>query len=165
MKYSIIKNKMILGIDSNMGFLEDLKKTILSACQECRFDKATSFNQGRQYMATFSYDLVISGIMSSPGADLMVLTESHDLPVLALLSNWHSLGALNHSNGLRIRAVLNKQNIDDLVPTIEHVLKLESAPGWKRVLIKSGRHLKSFVSWSLPKNLRSDISPCETFFY
>jgi len=165
MNDSIINHKTILGIDSNMGFLEDLKKTILNECPECRFDKATSLNQGRQYMATFSYDLVILSIMSSSGADLMVLTESHDLPVLALLSNWHSLGTLNHSNGLRIRAVLNKQNIDDLVPTIEHVLKLESAPGWKRVLIKSGRYLKSFMSWLLPKNLRSDIPPCETFFY
>ena len=118
MNDSIINHKTILGIDSNMGFLEDLKKTILNACQECWFDKATSFNEGRQYMTIYSYDLGISGIMSSPGADLMVLTESHDLPVLALLNNGHSLGALNHSNGLRIRAVLYKHNIDDLVPTI-----------------------------------------------
>ena len=165
MKDSIIKHKTILGIDNNMDFLEDLEKAILNACPKCGFDKATSFSQGQQYMVMISYDLVISDIMSSPGADLLVVVEGHGLPVLALLSDGHSLGTLNHSNRLRVRATLNKQNIDDLVPTIEHVLKLESAPGWKRVLIKSGRHLKSFVSWSLPKNLRSDISPCETFFY
>jgi hypothetical protein len=165
MKHSVIKHKTILGIDSNVDFLEDLKKIILNEYPECWFDKDTSFSQGRQYMAMFSYDLVISNIMSSPGADLVGVAESHDLPVLALLSNGDSLEALNHSNGLRIRKVLNKQNIEDLVPAIEHVLKFESTPGWKRALIKSGRHLKSFVSWSLPKNLRSDIPPCETFFY
>ena len=164
MKYSIIKHKTILGIDSNVDFLEDLKKIILNACPECWFDKATSFSQGRQYMAMISYNLVISDIMSSPGADVGV-AENHDLPVLALLSNGHSLEALNHSNGLRIRAVLNKQNIEDLVPEIEHVLTLECTPEWKQALIKSDRYLKSFTSWLCPKNLRSDIPSCETFFY
>jgi len=164
MKYSIIKHKTILGIDSNMDFLEDLKKIILNECPECWFDKATSFSHGRQYMAMFSYDLVISDIISSPGNDLLAVTESHDLPVLALLSDGHSLRASNHSNGSRIRAALNKQNIDDLVPAIEHVLTLECTPGWKRALIKSGGHLKSFTSWLCPKNLRTDIPSCETFF-
>jgi len=165
MKYSSIKHKTILGINRNMDFLEDMEKIIFNACPECWFDKATSFSHGRQYMAMISYDLVISDIMSSPGVDLVAVTESHDLPVLALLSNGHSLEALNHSNGSRIRAALNKQNIDDLVPSIEHVLKLECTPGWKQTLINSGRYLKSFMSWVLPKNLRSDIPPCETFFY
>lgn len=165
MKHSIIKHKTILGIDSNMDFLEDLKKIILNKYPECWFDKATSFSQERQYMTVFSYDLVISNIMSSPGADLVGVAENHDLPVLALLSNGHSLEALNHSNGLRIRAVLNRQNIEDLVPGIEHVLTLEYTPEWKRALIKSGRDLKSFTSWLCPKNLRSDIPSCETFFY
>ena len=165
MKYSIIKHKMILGIDSNVDFLEDLKKIILNEYPECWFDKATSFSQGRQYMAMISYDLVISDIMSSPGADLVGVAENHDLPVLALLSNGHSLEALNHSNGLRIRTALKKQNIEDLVPAIEHILTLECTPEWKRALIKSGRDLKSFTSWLCPKNLCSDISPCETFFY
>ncbi len=68
-----------------------------------------------------SYDLVISGIMSSPGVELAGVAESHDLPVLALLTDGYSLKALNHSNGLRVRAVLNKQTIEDLVPGIEHV--------------------------------------------
>ena len=165
MKYSIIKHKMILGIDSNVDFLEDLKKIILNEYPECWFDKATSFSQGRQYMAMFSYDLVISDIMSSPGADLVDVAESHDLPVLALLSTGDSLEASNHSNGLKVRTVLNKQNIGDLVPAIEHVLTLEYTPEWKRALIKSGRYLKSITSWLCPKNLRSDIPPCETFFY
>ena len=165
MKYSIINHKTILGIDSNMDFLEDIEKTILNACPECWFDKAASFSHGRQYMAMISYDLVISDIMSSPGADLVAVAESHNLPVLALLSNGHCFKALNHPNGLRIRAVLNKQNIEDLVPAIEHVLTLECTPGWKLALIKSGRYLKSFMSWSLSKNLPSDIPPCETFFY
>jgi len=129
MKYSTINQKTILGIDSNMDFLEDLKKIILNECPECWFDKATSFSHGRQYMAMISYDLVISDIQSSPGADLMGVVENRNLPVLALLNNRHSLEALNHSNGWRVRAVINKQNIYDLVPAIKHVLKLESAPG------------------------------------
>ncbi|MBW2563548.1 MAG: hypothetical protein JRE29_05855 [Deltaproteobacteria bacterium] len=165
MKDSIIKHKTILGIDNNMDFLEDLEKTILNACPECGFDKATSFSHGRQYMAMISYDLVISDIMSSPGADLLVVVEGHGLPVLALLSDGHSLGTLNHSNRLRVRATLNKQNIDDLIPSIEYILKLECKSGWKLALINSGRHLKSFISWSLSKNVPSDIPPCETFIY
>ena len=165
MKHSVIKHKTILGIDSNMDFLEDLKKIILNKYPECWFDKATSFSQGQQYMAMFSYDLVISDINSSPGTDLVGVDENHDLPVLALLSNGHSLEALNHSNGLRIRAVLNKQSIEDLVPGIEHVLTLECTPEWKRTIIKSGRYLKSFTSWLCPKNLYSDIPSFETIFY
>lgn len=142
MKDSIIKNKTILAIDSNMDVLSSLEKEILSACPECRYDKATTFNNGSQYMSTFSYDLVISDIMSYPGADLIDLTASHAFPVLSLLSNGHSSEALNYSNGLRIRAVLNKHNIKELVPTIEQVLKLERASWDKLVLKKPGRLFK-----------------------
>jgi len=165
MKYSIINCKTILGIDSNMDFLEDLKKTILNACPECWFDKASSFSHGQQYMAMISYDLVILDIMSSPGNDLLVVTKNHDLPVLALLNDEHSLKALSHSNGLRIRAAINKQNLTDLVPAIEYVLKLECRAGWKRALINPGRYLKSSVSGLIPKNLRSDTTTYETFLF
>jgi len=148
-----------------MDFLEDMKKRILNACPECWFDKATSFSHGRQYMAMISYDLVISDIISSPGNDLLAVAEYHDLPILALLSFGDRLETLKHSKGLKIRAVLNKYNRDNLIPAIEHVLTLECTPGWKQALIKSGNHLKSFMSWSLPKNLHPDIPPCEAFFY
>ena len=112
----------------------------------------------------FTYDLVISDIMNSPGADLADMTASHGFPVLALSENGTSLEEVNGSNGMRVRAVLNKYNVKGFIPTVEKVLELECLPAWKGALLKLGRFLRSPVSWLIPKNFDPNFTDCVIFY-
>ena len=165
MKDSIMKNKSVLAVDSQMDLLQTLEEEILSACPECRLDMATTFEDGRQLMLLLTYDLVISDIMNAPGCDLIDLAASRNFPVLVLSDNGSSDEALNQSNGMKIRAVLPKENLNEIVPTVEEVLKYECMPGWKRALEKLDSIANFFLKILLPKSLTSTPPPERQIFY
>ena len=54
MKDSIMKNKSVLAIDSQMDLLQTLEEKILSTCPECRLDMATTY-RGRASIDAFAY--------------------------------------------------------------------------------------------------------------
>ena len=157
MKNSIMKNKSVLAVDSQMDLLQTLEEKILSACPECRLDMATTFEDGRQLMLLLTYDLVISDIMNAPGCDLIDLAARRNFPVLVLSDNGSSDEALNESNGLRIQATLPKEKLNEIVPTVEEVLKHEFVPSWKRALERLLRFLTSFQG--IHQKARPEISP------
>ncbi|UCF85673.1 MAG: hypothetical protein JSV50_08590, partial [Desulfobacteraceae bacterium] len=71
MKYSIMKNKNVLAVDSQADLLLTLKEKILGICPECRIDIITTFEEARQLILMLTYDLVVSDIMTSPGSRLI----------------------------------------------------------------------------------------------
>ena len=165
MKDSIMKNKSVLAVDSQMDLLQTLEEEILSACPECRLDMATTFEDGCQLMLLLTYDLVISDIMNAPGCDLIDLAASRNFPVLVLSDNGSSDEALNQSNGMKIRAVLPKENLNEIVPTVEEVLKYECMPGWKRALEKLWHFLISFIPGYSPKGSDRRFHAYEVIYY
>ena len=136
MKDFTMKTKRFLAVDSQVGLLLTLEEKILSGFPEYHLDMATTFEDGRQLMLMVMYDLVILDIMSSPGANLLDLILSRKLPVLVLSDNVTLPEALSQFNGLRIKAFLPKKDLDNIVPVIEHILKSEDLPHWKRDLEK-----------------------------
>lgn len=165
MKDSIMKNKSVLAVDSQMDLLQTLEEKILSACPGCRLDMATTFEDGRQLMLLLTYDLVISDIMNTPGCDLIDLAASRNFPILVLSDNGSSDEDLNKSNGLRIRAALPKAKLNEIVPTVEEVLKHECVPGWKRVLDNLWHFLISFGPGYSPKGSARSFPADEVIYY
>ena len=64
MKESILKGKRILAVDDEPDVLAILKEEILGACPDCRFEKATQYEQAVQEIRSSAYDLVILDIMA-----------------------------------------------------------------------------------------------------
>ena len=153
MKDSIMKNKSVLAVDSQMDVLQTLEEQTLGACPGCRLDMATTFEDARQLMLMFRYDLVISDIMSYPGSRLVDLAISRNFSVLVFSDEKISPEGLNRFDGLRIRAALPKENLAKIGPMVKQVLRLECIPAWRGTLDKLAGSSASLVSRLSLKNL------------
>lgn len=146
MEHLFMNNKNVLAVDSQMDVLKTLEEQTLGACPGCRVDMATTFEDARQLMLMFRYDLVISDIMSYPGSRLVDLAISRNFSVLVLSDEKISPEGLNRFDGLRIRAVLPKENLANIVPMIKQILSLECVPARRGALDKLADSLASLVS-------------------
>jgi len=165
MGHLFMKNKNVLAVDSQMDVLQTLEEQILGACPGCRLDTATTFEDARQLMLMLTYDLVISDIMSYPGSRLVDLAMSRNFSVLVLSDNGSSDEALNQSNGMKIRAVVPKENLNEIVPIIKQVLRLECVPAWRGALDKLAGSSASLVSRLSLKNLDGVYRADKGIFY
>ena len=165
MEHLFMNNKSLLAVDSQTDVLQTLEEQILGACPGCRLDTATTFEDGRDLMLSIMYDLVISDIIRAPGSNLVDVAVSRKFPVLVLSDNKISLEGLNRFDGLRIKAVLQKENLANIVPIIKQVLRLECVPAWRGALDKLVDSSASFVSRLSPKNLDGVYRADKGIFY
>ncbi|RPJ09411.1 MAG: response regulator [Deltaproteobacteria bacterium] len=142
MKESILNGKTILAVDDEPDVLTVLEEEILGACPQCRFDKATNFEEASQKLASYTYDVVILDIMGVRGFDLLERAVLRKFPVAMLTAHALSPEALKRSIELGARAYLPKEKLGEIVPFLEDVLKYEYLPGWKRLL----ENLKGFFT-------------------
>jgi CheY-like chemotaxis protein len=134
MAKSILSGKMILAVDDEKDVLEVLEEEILAACPDCTFDKATTYKQASERMASWTYDLVILDIMGVRGFDLLEIAVSHHVPVVMLTAHALNPDYLKHSIEMGARAYLPKDKLGEIIPFLEDVIKYEYGPGWRRLL-------------------------------
>ena len=142
MSESILNGKSILAVDDEPDVLTVLGEEILGACPQCRLDKATTFEEASQMLASYSYDIVILDIMGVRGFDLLERAVLRKFPVAMLTAHALSPEALKRSMELGARAYLPKEKLGVIVPFLEDVLKYEYLPGWRRLL----ENLKGFFA-------------------
>ncbi len=139
MKESILKGKVILAVDDEPDVLTVLEEEILAACPDCKVDKAFTFEQAIQRMASYTtYDLVILDIMGVRGFDLLERAVIRNYPVAMLTAHALTPEALKRSIEMGARAYLPKEKLGEIVPFLEDVLTYEYLPGWKRLLHELG---------------------------
>jgi CheY-like chemotaxis protein len=136
MEESILSGKSILAVDDEPDVLAVLEEEIRGACPNCTFDKASTFEEASQKLASNAYDLVILDIMGVRGFDLLERAVLKKLPVAMLTAHALTPGALRQSFEMGARAYLAKEKLGEIVPFLEDVLTFEYLPGWKRHLIK-----------------------------
>jgi CheY-like chemotaxis protein len=142
MAESILNGKSILAVDDEPDVLTVLEDEVLGACPKCKFDKATTFEEASQMIASYSYDIVILDIMGVRGFDLLDRAVLKGLPVAMLTAHALSPEALKRSMERGARAYLPKEKLGEIVPFLEDILKYEYLPGWKRLL----ENLKGFFA-------------------
>ena len=134
MTKSILNGKMIQAVDDEPDVLEVLEEEILAACPNCTLDKATTYKQASERMASWTYELVILDIMGVRGFNLLKIAVAHNFPVVMLTAHALDPGALRRSIELGARAYLPKEKLGEIVPFLEDVLKYENLAGWSRLL-------------------------------
>jgi CheY-like chemotaxis protein len=134
MTESILDGKRILAVDDEPDVLAVLEEEILGACPKAIFDKATTYEEAVERMASWTYDIVILDIMGVRGFDLLELAVNRNFPVVMLTAHALSPQALKRSIEMKARAYLPKESLGEVVPFLEDVLKYEYLPGWKRLL-------------------------------
>jgi len=144
MKKSILKDKSILAIGSKIDLLQALKGKIQGTCPECRLDMATTPSSGRQLMLMITYNLIILDMVNTLWSNLIDLAANRKFPVLALSDNGPIEEASNRPSGAIIRAAVPRESLNQIVPTVEEVLKREKMSSLRRALDKPWRFMMKF---------------------
>jgi CheY-like chemotaxis protein len=127
MKESILKNKMILAVDEEPDFLTVMEEEILDACPDCKFNKATTFEEAVKKIASSNYDMVILDILAVQGYRLAQLAIRRRLPVTVLAVHPLSPEVLEYSFRLKPQAYFPKEKVSEIVPFLEGVLEYQSS--------------------------------------
>jgi CheY-like chemotaxis protein len=136
MKTSILKGKRILAVDDESDVLAVLEEEILGVCPDCKFEKATTFENALALLKSNTYDVVILDIMGVRGFDLLEQAVKRNLRVAMLTAHALTPEALKRSFEMKARAYLPKEKLGEIVPFLEDVLQYEYLPGWKRLFDK-----------------------------
>jgi CheY-like chemotaxis protein len=136
MKESILNGKRILAVDDELDILNVLEEEIIEACPECKFDKATTYENAVAMLKSNHYDVVILDIMGVRGFDLLEQAVNRNLRVAMLTAHALTPDALKRSFEMKARAYLPKEKLGEIVPFLEDVLEYEYLSGWKRLLEK-----------------------------
>lgn len=133
---SILNGKRVLAVDDEADVLTVLEEEIKDAAPKCQLDKAITYEEAVEKMASWTYDVVILDIMGVRGFDLLELAVNRNFPVAMLTAHALSPEALKRSIEMKARAYLPKEKLGEIVPFLEDVLKYEYLPGWMRMLKK-----------------------------
>jgi CheY-like chemotaxis protein len=133
---SILNGKLILAVDDEPDVLATLEDEIKGAAPNCKFEKATTYEEAVEKLKSKNYDVVILDIMGVRGFDLLDFAVKRNFRVAMLTAHALSPGALKRSFEMKARAYLPKEKLGEVVPFLEDVLKYEYLPGWKRLLEK-----------------------------
>jgi DNA-binding response OmpR family regulator len=133
MASEILKDKLILAVDDEEDVLEVIEEE-LSAAGAGTLHKATTFERGREYLVSYTYDLVILDIMGVRGFDLLKIAVRQNFPVVMLTAHALNPESLKRSIELGARAYLPKEKLESLVPFLEDVLKLDYHAVWRKAL-------------------------------
>ena len=131
---SILNGKSILAVDDEFDVLAILEEEILGSCPKCGFDKASTFEEALEKLASHTYDLVILDIMGVRGFDLLERANGMKFPVAMLTAHALTPEALKRSVEMGAQAYLPKEKLGEIVPFLEDVLVHEYLPGWKQLL-------------------------------
>jgi len=133
---SILNGKLILAVDDEPDVLATLEDEIKGAAPNCKFEKATTYEEAVEKLKSKNYDVVILDIMGVRGFDLLDFAVKRNFRVAMLTAHALSPEALKRSFEMKARAYLPKEKLGEVVPFLEDVLKYEYLPGWKRLLEK-----------------------------
>ena len=132
-----------MAVDDEPDVLSTLGEEILGAAPECKFEKATTYEEAVKKLESKPYDVVILDIMGVRGFDLLDLAVKKNLRVAMLTAHALTPEALRRSFEMKARAYLPKEKLGEVVPFLEDVLTYEYLPGWKRLMKKLEKYFKA----------------------
>jgi CheY-like chemotaxis protein len=136
MAESILNGKKILAVDDEPDVLAVLEEEILDAAPKCKLEKATTYQEASQRLASRRYDIVILDIMGIRGFELLNLSTKRNLTVTMLTAHALYPQSLKRSIEMKARAYLPKEKLGEVVPFLEDLLKYGYLPGWGRLMKK-----------------------------
>jgi hypothetical protein len=136
MKASELELIRVLGLSQEADLLLIVKEQIRRFCPICLFDMADTFDIGVQYLASYSYDLVILDLKTDRRYELLKRASSHNLPAIVLIEDECDPKTAIHLIMSGVQSFLPKSKITEIVPAIEQILHIKSMTTWKRTFKK-----------------------------
>jgi DNA-binding NarL/FixJ family response regulator len=129
----ILQHKYILAVDDEPDVLEVIKEE-LAEIPDVTLHTAKTFERAREYLVSYTYDIVILDIMGVQGFDLLKIAVGHNFPVVMLTAHALNPEALKKSIELGARAYLPKDKLGAIVPFLEDVVDLNYRSVWRKAL-------------------------------
>lgn len=118
-KEDILKDKRVLIVDDEPDVLDTLEEML----SMCRVVKATSFEEGKQYLSKQAFDLAVLDIMGVNGYDLLDIAVAKK--VTAVMLTAHALSPEDTMKSYKCGAAfyVPKDKITDIVTILSNVLE------------------------------------------
>ena len=135
---STLKDKAVLIVDDEPDVLDAVAEEL----DMCIIHKAQDYKTALQYIASYTYDIVILDIMGVNGFELLKETVSRGFPAVMLTAHALTPEALKKSIKLGAVSFLPKDKIVELSSFLEDVVLGEGKPVWHKVFDKLGGYFK-----------------------
>jgi len=130
----ILKDKVVLVVDDEPDVLD----TVADILEGCLVTKAKDYDSARQYLMTYTYDIVILDIMGVNGFDLLKVSVKRGFPAVMLTAYALTPEALEKSIKLGAVSFLPKEKMADLEDFLADVVLKGGQPVWGKLFDKLG---------------------------
>jgi DNA-binding NarL/FixJ family response regulator len=133
---SLLKDKVVLAVDDEPDVLEAIEEEL----DMCLLNKASDYNTAIQYLASYTYDIVILDIMGVNGFELLKDSVSRGFPTVMLTA--HALSPESLKKSIRLGAVsfLPKEKMSELKSYLEDVVLGGGKPVWRKLFDRLGSY-------------------------
>jgi CheY-like chemotaxis protein len=131
---SPLQGKTVLVVDDEPDVLD----TVAEELDMCLVDKAQDYDTAIQYLASYTYDIVILDIMGVNGFDLLQNAVDRGFPAVMLTAHALTPEALKKSMKLGAVTFLPKDKMSDLQSYLEDVVLGGGKPVWEKFFDKLG---------------------------
>lgn len=130
----ILKDKVVLVVDDEPDVLD----TVADVLDTCLVTKARDFNSARQYLMSYTYDIVILDIMGVDGFELLKISVKRGFPTVMLTAYALTPSALEQSIRLGAVSFLPKEKMNELDHFLADVVLGGNKPVWEKLFSKLG---------------------------
>ena len=131
---SLLKDKIILVVDDEADVLDTVEELL----DMCLVTKASDYDTARQYLISYTYDIVILDIMGVNGFELLKTSVKRGFPAVMLTAYALTPEALEKSIKLGAVSFLPKEKMVELEDFLEDVVLQKGKPVWKKLFDKLG---------------------------
>ncbi|PKN29394.1 MAG: response regulator [Deltaproteobacteria bacterium HGW-Deltaproteobacteria-21] len=131
---SPLKGKTVLVVDDEPDVLD----TVAEELSMCLVDKARDYDTALQYLASYTYDVVILDIMGVNGFELLENSVDRGFPSVMLTAHALTPEALKKSIKLGAVSFLPKDKMTELRSFLEDVVLGEGKPVWQKFFERLG---------------------------
>jgi CheY-like chemotaxis protein len=129
---SPLRGKLVLVVDDEPDVLE----TVSEELDICIVHKAKDYGTARQYLMSYTYDVVILDIMGVNGFELLKIAVARGFPSVMLTAHALTPDALKKSIKLGALSFLPKEKMENLKEILEDVVLGLGKPLWTKFFDK-----------------------------
>ncbi len=130
----LLKDKVVLVVDDEV----DVTDTVAEVLDMCLVRKANDYDTARQYVLSYTFDIVILDIMGVNGFDLLKLSVKRGFPTVMLTAYALTPQALEKSIKLGAVSFLPKEKMSELDGFLADVVLKGGQPVWEKLFEKLG---------------------------
>ena len=131
---NLLKDKVVLVVDDEV----DVTDTVEEVLDMCFIRKANDYDTARQYLLSYTFDIVILDIMGVNGFDLLKLSVKRGFPTVMLTAYALTPEALEKSIKLGAVSFPPMEKMSELDDFIADVVLKEGQPVWDKLFNKLG---------------------------